>query len=66
MATKPGIASGVMSWLLTPPVRFTINLHHHAYGRAVEVGDVPAERVLTPELQAVRPLPQRLPKQSFR
>ncbi len=51
---------------ITAIMGLAIDFNHQPTGRAVKIGHEPAERMLLPKLEPVRPRPQRLPQQNFR
>jgi hypothetical protein len=56
-------ADEIILRLVRPPVYSALKFNHQALLRAEEIGDVPAQRMLAPELQAAQlPIAQTCPQ----
>ena len=65
MATKHRIATCVAPRLVTEAVTLAVNLDNKAPLKAGEISSDLANRKLTPESQAVRPLSKLLPRKNL-
>jgi len=65
MREELGVPSCIHSWTLSSPMRFAIDLDREPRVAAVEVETECARRMLVPEFEPRRPLPQQPPQQHF-